>query len=175
MKKGLFLVMVVLTGCLANHLSAISDVYLTNDAGVGEKIGQVHFRDTSKGLAVKVDLKNLPPGEHGFHIHENPSCQPLEKNGKLEPALAAGGHFDPDHTGKHLGPHGHGHRGDMPALMVDENGMVKTEFFLQNLTVKDVENRSLIVHAGGDNYSDEPLPLGGGGARIACGVIKEKN
>ncbi|MBF9200908.1 superoxide dismutase, partial [Acinetobacter baumannii] len=24
----------------------------------------------------------------------------------------------------------------------------------------------------GDNYSDSPLPLGGGGARIACGVIK---
>ncbi|MBV8452160.1 MAG: superoxide dismutase, partial [Deltaproteobacteria bacterium] len=27
-------------------------------------------------------------------------------------------------------------------------------------------------HAGGDNYSDTPLPLGGGGARLACGVIR---
>jgi Cu-Zn family superoxide dismutase len=29
-----------------------------------------------------------------------------------------------------------------------------------------------MVHTGGDNYSDTPAPLGGGGARIACGVIK---
>jgi Cu/Zn superoxide dismutase len=26
-------------------------------------------------------------------------------------------------------------------------------------------------HPNGDNYSDTPKPLGGGGARIACGVI----
>jgi Cu-Zn family superoxide dismutase len=29
-----------------------------------------------------------------------------------------------------------------------------------------------MIHAGGDNYSDQPVPLGGGGARIACGVVK---
>ncbi len=28
-----------------------------------------------------------------------------------------------------------------------------------------------MVHAGGDNHSDHPLPLGGGGERFACGVI----
>jgi Cu-Zn family superoxide dismutase len=29
-----------------------------------------------------------------------------------------------------------------------------------------------MVHAGGDNFADHPQPLGGGGPRIACGVIK---
>jgi superoxide dismutase, Cu-Zn family len=29
-----------------------------------------------------------------------------------------------------------------------------------------------MVHAGGDNFSDQPEPLGGGGGRIACGIIK---
>jgi len=29
-----------------------------------------------------------------------------------------------------------------------------------------------MIHAGGDNYADQPAPLGGGGARVACGVIK---
>ena len=36
----------------------------------------------------------------------------------------------------------------------------------------DVKNRALMIHAGGDNHSDHPAPLGGGGARIVCGVIK---
>jgi Cu/Zn superoxide dismutase len=29
-----------------------------------------------------------------------------------------------------------------------------------------------LIHAGGDNYSDQPAPLGGGGVRLACGVAK---
>jgi len=28
-----------------------------------------------------------------------------------------------------------------------------------------------MVHAGGDNHADHPAPLGGGGERVACGVI----
>jgi Cu-Zn family superoxide dismutase len=36
----------------------------------------------------------------------------------------------------------------------------------------DVKGRSLMIHAGGDNYADQPAPLGGGGARVACGAIK---
>ena len=39
------------------------------------------------------------------------------------------------------------------------------------LTLADVEGRTLMIHENGDNYSNEPKPLGGGGARIACGVI----
>jgi Cu-Zn family superoxide dismutase len=27
-----------------------------------------------------------------------------------------------------------------------------------------------MVHVGGDNFSDQPEPLGGGGARIGCGI-----
>ena len=37
--------------------------------------------------------------------------------------------------------------------------------------MEDVSGRALMIHEGGDNYADEPKPLGGGGARIACGVI----
>jgi Cu-Zn family superoxide dismutase len=39
-------------------------------------------------------------------------------------------------------------------------------------TVADVKGRSIMIHSGGDNYSNQPAPLGGGGARIACGVVK---
>jgi Cu-Zn family superoxide dismutase len=35
-----------------------------------------------------------------------------------------------------------------------------------------VKGKALMIHAGGDNYADQPKPLGGGGDRIACGVIQ---
>ena len=166
--------MAILTGCQpTEHNSVRADVFLTQGEHVGQNIGEVVFRDTEQGLKVSVDLKNLPSGEHGFHIHEFPSCETgVDDKGNPVAAQKAGGHFDPEHTGKHLGPHGNGHKGDMPALNVAPNGEVKTTFYLQNLTASEIKNRSLIIHAGGDNYADEPLPLGGGGARIACGVIQ---
>ena len=34
--------------------------------------------------------------------------------------------------------------------------------------------RALMIHANGDNYSDIPKKLGGGGARVACGVVQNK-
>jgi len=40
------------------------------------------------------------------------------------------------------------------------------------LKMTDVKGHALMVHAGGDNYSDNPEKLGGGGARIACGVAQ---
>jgi Cu-Zn family superoxide dismutase len=96
-------------------------------------------------------------------------------NGVRIPAGAAGGHFDPDNTGKHLGPMGEGHLGDLPVLEVANDGTAS-----QTLTaprIKDVamlQGRSLMIHTGGDNYSDEPAPLGGGGSRLVCGIIPGK-
>ena len=165
--------MVILSACHTQDNKAISEVYLTQTEGRGKKIGEVQFSDSPQGLLVDVNLHDLPPGEHGFHIHENASCAAAEdENGNLQPALAAGGHYDPEHTGKHLGPHGHGHLGDLPALNVSADGSVNTSFYLPQLTVDKIKNRSIVIHAGGDNYSDTPKPLGGGGARIACGLVQ---
>ena len=164
----------LLTGCDSYYNTAHSDVYLTTNTGLGQKIGEVSFMDTPTGLLVNVDLQNLSQGQHGFHIHENPDCGVMaDAQGKIQPALKAGGHYDPDKTGHHMGPnHNGGHRGDLPVLTVPKNGKIKTSFTVKNLRVQEIKNRSIMVHAGGDNYSDEPLPLGGGGTRIACGVIK---
>ena len=57
-------------------------------------------------------------------------------------------------------------------LVVDRDGKATLPVLAPRLKVKDIRGRSLMVHVGGDNYSDQPAPLGGGGARIACGVIK---
>jgi Cu-Zn family superoxide dismutase len=94
------------------------------------------------------------------------------KDSKQVPGLAAGGHYDPANAGKHEGPEGKGHLGDLPALTVGADGTASTAVTAPRLKMADIKGRSLMIHAGGDNYSDQPAPLGGGGARVACGVVK---
>ena len=131
----------------------------------GASIGNVTASDTPYGLLLIPDLRGLPPGAHGFHIHTNPSCK--------NHGMAAGGHLDPKHTGKHLGPYNpNGHLGDLPVLIVNKDGVANTPELAPRLTVSQIKGHSLMIHEGGDNYSDSPAKLGGGGARIACGVIQ---
>ncbi len=147
------------------HVNAVSA------EGIGEKIGQISFQDSTEGLVIKTDLKNLPAGFHGFHIHEKGSCDQAEKDGKIGAAIAAGGHFNPENVAGHGTPND-GHMGDLPVLNVDSNGVAKTTVIAPRLTLDKVQGLAIMVHAGGDNYSDHPKPLGGGGDRIACGVIR---
>lgn len=140
--------------------------------GVGSILGTVHLADSERGLVITPDIGGLPPGSRGFHVHENPSCAPAEKDGAKVAGLAAGGHYDPHHTGRHAGPEGHGHVGDLPALAVDVDGTAARQSMAPRLRLADIRGRALIIHAGGDNYGDDPQPLGGGGARIACGIIE---
>lgn len=145
---------------------------MVDEKGVGAEIGTVQITDSKYGLVLTPSLRGLPPGLHGFHVHQNPSCDAKEKDGKIVPALAAGGHFDPASTGKHGEPWGEGHLGDLPPLYVDASGNATQPVLAPRLKVADLAGRSLMVHAGGDNHADHPAPLGGGGARMACGVVK---
>lgn len=151
------------------------DVYLLDDSathqGVGKKIGTLTLKDSDKGLVIMPHLKDLPKGEHGFHIHQNPSCEGGEENSQWIKGLAAGGHYDPERSNKHMGPFNEGHRGDLPVLVINEKGESQREVIAPRLKLANVLDRSVVIHAGGDNYTDTP-PLGGGGDRIACGVIK---
>jgi len=170
MRKGLVILLLIVAGCYLLDDDARSDVYLTDNQ---KPVGRIVFKDTPSGLYVKLNFKNLPKGEHGFHIHENPNCEATtDDKGNVQPALKAGGHYDPEKTGKHLGPNGKGHKGDLPVLNVGESGKVKTEFYMPYLSVKEIRERSVIIHRDGDNYQDEPQVLGGGGKRIACGIIR---
>ena len=71
------------------------EMNLVTSQGVGQSIGSVTTTETDKGLEFSPDLKALPPGEHGFHIHAKGSCQPATKDGKASAAESAGGHLDP--------------------------------------------------------------------------------
>ena len=86
---------------------------------------------------------------------------------------AAGGHFDPSQAGQHGYPWTNdNHLGDLPTLNVDADGMASLPVLAPRLKLEDLSGRAIMIHAGGDNHSDDPAPLGGGGARIACGVIE---
>jgi Cu-Zn family superoxide dismutase len=136
-------------------------------------IGSVTVSESKSGLVFTPALTDLPPGTHGFHVHEMGSCGVNEKDGKKVAAGAAGGHLDPNGTKQHLGPSGSGHLGDLPPLVVGANGRASVAVTAPHLTkLAEVKDKALMIHAGGDNFADKPAPLGGGGARIACGIIQ---
>ncbi len=161
---------------MAAHAADITiKVRAISAKGIGKEIGTVRAVDTKKGLRLVPRLSGLAPGAHGFHVHQNPSCASRGAGGKRGAGLAAGGHFDPKKAGQHLGPTAGGHLGDLPALMVDAKGMARKPVLAPRLKVADLWGRAIVIHAGGDNYSDKPKALGGGGARVACArIVKAK-
>ena len=145
-----------------------------SENGTGAEIGTVTVTEGGGGAVFATDLHDLPPGDHGFHVHERGDCGPGPNDqGLVVAGGAAGGHRDPEGTKRHLGPEGHGHLGDLPVLTVGADGTARKELTAPHITDLDaVRGRALMIHAGGDSYADEPKPLGGGGARIACGVVR---
>ena len=136
--------------------------------------GEVIISESNYGLVFTPQLRGLTPGLHGFHIHEHPSCDAAEKDGKSVPGLAAGGHWDPKKTDRHGLPwEDDTHLGNLPVLYVDGDGNASVPVLAPRLkTLEEIKGHSLIIHVGGDNYAEHPAPLGGGGGRLACGIIQ---
>ena len=165
MKRFGFILMGLVMSSSVLAASLTIDMYKTAPSGQqGASIGNIVAVDTEYGLLFIPHLHSLTPGIHGFHLHTNPSC--------ADEGKAAGGHWDPGKTGMHLGPYdSEGELGDLPALSADAKGEVTLPVLAPRLKVSMLQGHSLMIHEGGDNYSDLPLPLGGGGARFACGVV----
>lgn len=160
----------VATACLSLTTFAFADttvpLYTTADQGTGTTVGEVVISETKYGLLFTPHLHDLAAGIHGMHVHQNPSC--------ADKGMAAGGHFDPNKTGKHSGAYDDsGHLGDLPALTVNADGTATLPVLAPRLKhLAEMTGHALMIHAGGDNYADQPEKLGGGGARMICGVIK---
>ncbi|SKA61662.1 superoxide dismutase, Cu-Zn family [Enterovibrio nigricans DSM 22720] len=139
----------------------------------GKVVGVVEVSESKYGTVFSPSLEMLPPGMHGFHLHSNGSCESSLKNGKVVLGGAAGGHYDPEHTGQHGFPWTDGnHLGDLPGLYVDSNGKADVPVLAPRVKLSDINGKAIMIHAGGDNHSDHPAKLGGGGSRIVCGVVK---
>ncbi len=167
-----------LTLCAATGVQAADSLTVqlsqATEKGAGAAVGSVVVSESKYGLVFTPNLSGLQPGVHGFHVHVNPSCDAAEVDGKLTPAGAAGGHWDPKKTGKHGFPwEDDNHLGDLPAIFVTADGKATQPVLAPRLKkLSELNGHALMLHAGGDNHADHPAPLGGGGARFACGVIK---
>lgn len=145
------------------------DINKISEAGVGEKIGTIMVTEGQKGATFKISVSGLAGGQHGFHVHEKGDCGSGMKDGKMQAGIAAGDHYDPEGQKSHQGPEGAGHKGDLPKLEGTAKGIDQT-VTAPRLKLGDIQGRALVIHEGGDTYSDKP-ELGGGKGRIACGVI----
>jgi Cu-Zn family superoxide dismutase len=137
----------------------------------GQKIGTAVITQTADGVKIDVNIAQLPPGTHAFHIHAVGKCE-------VPDFKSAGGHFNP--AGKQHGkdnPNGP-HAGDMLNFEVGADGTAK--FSTVNTSVKLDEGANSLFHEGGtalvihekaDDYKTDPT--GNAGNRIACGVIKK--
>ncbi len=141
-----------------------------NAEGIDKGIGSIVAIDTPEGLKLTPNLRALPPGQHGFHVHVEASCEALpdpDRGRAMTPALGAGAYLDADATVRHDGPDRTGHKGDLPSLIVAANGKATRALVAPRLTVADIKNRALVVQAGDPGLE---RPGASGGARIACGV-----
>lgn len=128
---------------------------LVTSQNVGQAVGMVIIAETAKRLEFTPDLEVLPPGEHGFRVHMNGSCQSTIKEGKASVAKSAGSHHDPRQTGKYEGPEGVGHVGDPPSLVANSDGNATTPVVTPRLrTIDEVKDKALMIHVDGDNVSD---------------------
>jgi len=164
---------VMLSGSVS-AADSTAEMHRATPDGPSDLVGTVMISAGEHGAVFAINLAGIEPlSEHGFHIHAGGSCEAKEKAGKMVPALAAGGHWDPKNTGKHEGWQGQGHLGDLPLLHADAGGQINSVVTVSRITdVAQLKGHALMLHAGGDNYSDIPKKLGGGGARMLCGVIE---
>lgn len=155
----------------ANPAGAAGDAVTANiKLANGADAGSVTLTELAAGVLLKFELKGLPPGAHGFHVHETGKCE-----GDL---TSAGGIYNPLGA-KHgflneEGPMA----GDLPNIVAGPDGVARAEIITPYLHLnKDTDDTlfgpngsAIVIYDAADDYQTDPE--GGSEKRIACGVIK---
>lgn len=147
----------------------------------GKELGTVSFAEVDGATEVTASLEGLDPGFYGFHIHDTGQCEPhgTDEDGEHAAFHSAGSHLNPDDADHP------DHAGDMPSLLVMENGKAETSFLTDRFTPEDLSaegGTAVMIHAGADNFAHIPeryapapdedsLKTGDAGDRVGCGVV----
>lgn len=137
----------------------------------GKSIGSAMLFETPNGVLIETDLTNLPPGPHGFHIHQIGRCDPADG------FKSAGSHYSPNKREHGFTVTGGPHAGDMPNQFVGSDGKLHSHVLNTDISLAPSETSifksdgtALVVHAKADDYRSQPA--GDAGDRIACAVIE---
>ena len=144
--------------------------------------GIIEFIQNKKVVKIIIDIKGLPNGKHGFHIHEagdlTDSCK------------SACNHFNPCNK-NHGGPNDkERHRGDLGNIEPNSKGILKKIIYDDKIKLKGIHSiigRCVVIHQNEDDLGkggldengnvinkkkyNESITTGNAGKRIACGVI----
>jgi len=141
----------------------------------GNTIGWVRLVEDSTGVVhVNVKVEGLTAGKHGIHIHGIGACTPT--------FAAAGPHYNPlGFQHGLLNPLG-AHAGDLPNLIVNEDGEGRLNATTVGVTISGgpttlfdqtpgAVGSAFIIHLNEDDQATDATN-GNSGARIACAVIE---
>ncbi|ART77819.1 superoxide dismutase family protein [Sutcliffiella horikoshii] len=164
-----FLICFILTGCMESKITAL-DVEIFN--GTGDSLGVAKVSEDPNGVKIELNLEGLPPGEHAVHIHETGLCDAPDFK-------TAGNHFNPDDK-QHGLMHPEGaHVGDLPNIIVEDDGTVIAELMAPQATLEEgktslfgKDGTAIIITENIDDGMTQPA--GDSGERIACGVITKE-
>ncbi|KAE9416904.1 hypothetical protein Angca_010303, partial [Angiostrongylus cantonensis] len=135
-------------------------------------LGVIDITELNGVVTMIGSLTGLPPGPHGFHVHEYGDLG----NG----CLASGAHFNPyrsDHGGP-ANPPSSRHVGDLGNIVTPANGPtpINVKDPLMTFTGnRGIIGRAFVIHANPDDLgtagNDGSRTVGNAGARLACGII----
>lgn len=161
------------TGSALAHGHIGEQAHSTIIDNTGKKIGQARYIQGNEGVVIEIEVTNLPAGKHGLHFHTVGSCEDHQSfkkaKGHIMPSEKPHGYLNPE------GPH----EGNLPNIIVQKDGTTQVELYSDLVSISGHDNKpalldedgsALIIHEKEDDHKTQPI--GGAGARIACGVIE---
>lgn len=161
----------ILAGCVLIPTTTSAPISATAEVknAQGQTVGTATFHQVIDGLRIVLEVRGLPPGPKGVHLHAVGRCEAPD-------FTTAGDHYNPESTQHGLMNPAGPHAGDLPNITIAADGTGRLESMNTHLTITgtghtvlDADGSALVIHADPDDFKTDPS--GNTSARIACGVV----